>query len=66
MKYPVICVWCRAKGIHKVVRMSDYPDQDEICPECSEEMRRECGLDEPPPPIPDKVLAEEFLWEGSD
>ena len=38
--YPVMCAWCREKGISKRVGWQVIPGSDGICDECREEMIR--------------------------
>lgn len=35
--YPIICLWCKEKGIHKIVGHSEIENSHGMCEECKEE-----------------------------
>lgn len=37
--YPRICLWCKKKGIYKIVGYSEIEDSHGMCEECKQEER---------------------------
>jgi len=35
--YPIVCLWCREKGIHKIVGYSEIEHSDGMCEKCKKE-----------------------------
>jgi len=42
--YPVVCKWCQAKGIRKVIDTSPAEHSDGICEECAAELLGKVGI----------------------